>query len=40
MSFGVIETLILGTLCCVVLVVLAGIAIGIAFLNKRSSQSS
>ena len=40
MAFGPVEILILGVLCCVPLVVLIGIAVGIVFLNKRLSPSS
>jgi hypothetical protein len=40
MRFGIVEILILGALCCVPLVVLIGIAVGIVFLNKRLSPSS
>ena len=40
MSFGIVEILILGALCCVPLVVLIGIIFGIVFLNKRLSPSS
>jgi len=40
MRFGVIEILILGVLCCVPIVVIIGVIIGIVVLNKRLSPSS
>ena len=40
MRFGIVEILILGALCCVPLVVLIGIIVGVVLLNKRLSPSS
>ena len=40
MRFGIVEILILGALCCVPLVVIIGVIVGIVFLNKRLSPSS
>jgi len=40
MRFGIVEILILGALCCVPLVVLIGVIVGVVFLNKRLSPSS
>jgi hypothetical protein len=40
MRFGVVEILLLGALCCVPLVVIIGVIVGIVFLNKRLSPSS
>ena len=40
MRFGIVEILILGALCCVPLIVLIGIIVGVVLLNKRLSPTS